>query len=155
MRVEDIVNELTAYTILDKSDLNIEFLSNIYNILVVYNSPITLYAKVRNRDVIFIKNDSNEDMWKAFCHEFAHFYLHYGNQNKTKYLFNIKQEAEAEKFSLLLRMPESLIVTNKLWTVDQVMQYFNVSYEDAYLRMELLANRSKTNRLVGINSYSN
>lgn len=70
-------------------------------------------------------------------------------------MFNEKQEAEAETFSLLMRMPERIIVDNKLWTVDQVIHYFNVSYEDAYLRMELLANRTKTNRLVGINSYSN
>ncbi|WP_204256402.1 ImmA/IrrE family metallo-endopeptidase [Mammaliicoccus sciuri] len=152
MRVEDIVNELTAYTILDKSDLNIEFLSNIYNILVVYNSPITLYAKVRNRDVIFIKNDSNENMWKAFCHEFAHFYLHFGNQNKTKHLFNFKQEAEAEKFSLLLRMPERLIVTNELWTAELIVHYFNVTYLEAYKRLEMLINRNKSHRLVGIKS---
>lgn len=152
MRVEEIVNELTAYTILDKSDLNIDFLSNIYNILVVYNSPITLYAKVRNRDVIFIKNDSNENMWKAFCHEFAHFYLHFGNQNKTKHLFNFKQEAEAEKFSLLLRMPERLIVTNELWTVELIVHYFKVTYLEAYKRIEMLINRSKSHRLVGIKS---
>lgn len=152
MRVEEIVNELTAYTILDKSDLNIDFLSNIYNILVVYNSPITLYAKVRNRDVIFIKNDSNENMWKAFCHEFAHFYLHFGNQNKTKHLFNFKQEAEAEKFSLLLRMPERLIVTNELWTVELIVHYFKVTYLEAYKRLEMLINRSKSHRLVGIKS---
>lgn len=152
MRVEEIVNELTAYTILDKSDLNIDFLSNIYNILVVYNSPITLYAKVRNRDVIFIKNDSNENMWKAFCHEFAHFYLHFGNQNKTKHLFNFKQEAEAEKFSLLLRMPERLIVTNELWTAELIVHYFKVTYLEAYKRLEMLINRSKSNRLVGIKS---
>lgn len=152
MRVEDIVNELTAYTILDKSDLNIDFLSNIYNILVVYNSPITLYAKVRNRDVIFIKNDSNENMWKAFCHEFAHFYLHFGNQNKTKHLFNFKQEAEAEKFSLLLRMPERLIVTNELWTAELIVHYFKVTYLEAYKRLEMLINRSKSYRLVGIKS---
>ncbi|MEB5758330.1 ImmA/IrrE family metallo-endopeptidase [Mammaliicoccus sciuri] len=152
MRVEDIVNELTAYTILDKSDLNIDFLSNIYNILVVYNSPITLYAKVRNRDVIFIKNDSNENMWKAFCHEFAHFYLHFGNQNKTKHLFNFKQEAEAEKFSLLLRMPERLIVTNELWTAELIVHYFKVTYIEAYKRLEMLINRSKSHRLVGIKS---
>ncbi|WP_436867341.1 ImmA/IrrE family metallo-endopeptidase [Mammaliicoccus sciuri] len=152
MRVEDIVNELTAYTILDKSDLNIDFLSNIYNILVVYNSPITLYAKVRNRDVIFIKNDSNQNMWKAFCHEFAHFYLHFGNQNKTKHLFNFKQEAEAEKFSLLLRMPERLIVTNELWTAELIVHYFKVTYLEAYKRLEMLINRSKSHRLVGIKS---
>lgn len=152
MRVEEIVNELTAYTILDKSDLNIDFLSNIYNILVVYNSPITLYAKVRNRDVIFIKNDSNENMWKAFCHEFAHFYLHFGNQNKTKHLFNVKQEAEAEKFSLLLRMPERLIVINELWTAELIVHYFNVTYLEAYKRLEMLINRSKSHRLVGIKS---
>lgn len=152
MRVEEIVNELTAYTILDKSDLNIDFLSNIYNILVVYNSPITLYAKVRNRDVIFIKNDSNENMWKAFCHEFAHFYLHFGNQNNTKHLFNFKQEAEAEKFSLLLRMPERLIVTNELWTAELIVHYFKVTYLEAYKRLEMLINRSKSRRLVGIKS---
>ncbi|MCD8898385.1 ImmA/IrrE family metallo-endopeptidase [Mammaliicoccus sciuri] len=152
MRVEEIVNELTAYTILDKSDLNIDFLSNIYNILVVYNSPITLYAKVRNRDVIFIKNDSNENMWKAFCHEFAHFYLHFGNQNKTKHLFNFKQETEAEKFSLLLRMPERLIVTNELWTAELIVHYFKVTYLEAYKRLEMLINRSKSHRLVGIKS---
>lgn len=152
MRVEDIVNDITAYTILDNSDLNIELLSNIYNILVVYNSPITLYAKVRNRDVIFVKNDTTENMWKAFCHEFAHFHLHFGNQTKTKNLFNFKQEAEAEKFSLLLRMPERLIVTNELWTAEQLVYYFKVTYLEAYKRLEMLINRSKTHRLVGVKS---
>src|SRR5699024_5349047 len=109
MRVEDIVNEITAYTILDRSDLNIDYISSIYNIIVVYNSPTTLYAKIRNRDVICVRNDSSENMWHEFCHEFAHFYMHFGNQTKMKSLFNYKQEAEAEKFSLLLRMPERLI----------------------------------------------
>ncbi|MBO3062778.1 ImmA/IrrE family metallo-endopeptidase [Mammaliicoccus fleurettii] len=150
MRVEEVVNEITAYTILDKNDLNIDYISSIYNIIVVYNSPTTLYAKIRNRDVICVRSDSSENMWREFCHEFAHFYMHLGNQTKMKGLFNYKQEAEAEKFSLLLRMPERLIVTHNLWTVELIMGYFRVSFEDAYQRLELLMNRSKTHRLVGV-----
>lgn len=152
MRVEDVVNDITAYTILDRSDLNIDYISSIYNIIVVYNSPTTLYTKIRNRDVICVRNDSSENMWHEFCHEFAHFYMHFGNQTKMKSLFNYKQEAEAEKFSLLLRMPERLIVTNNLWTVDLIIEYFRVPFKDAYRRLELLMNRSKTHRLVGVKS---
>lgn len=152
MRVEDVVNEITAYTILDRSDLNIDYISSIYNIIVVYNSPSTLYAKIRNRDVICVRSDSSENMWREFCHEFAHFYMHFGNQTKMKSLFNYKQEAEAEKFSLLLRMPERLIVSNNLWTVDLIIEYFRVPFKDAYQRLELLMNRSKTHRLVSIKS---
>jgi|SRR5699024_205724 len=152
MRVEDIVNEITAYTILDRSDLNIDYLSSIYNILLVYNAPTTLYAKIRNRDVICVRNESPENMWRSFCHEFAHFYMHLGNQTKLNRLYNYKLEAEAEKFSLLLRMPERLIVSNELWTVDKIVAYFNVPYKDAYQRIELLINRSKTHPLVGVKS---
>ena len=49
-------------------------------------------------------------------------------------------------------MPERLIVTNNLWTVDLIIEYFRVSFNDAYRRLELLMNRSKTHRLIGIKS---
>ncbi|WP_147640736.1 ImmA/IrrE family metallo-endopeptidase [Mammaliicoccus lentus] len=152
MIMEDVINEITAYTIMDRFDLTIDYLSTIHNILIIYNDSINLYSNFKNRDVIFIKNDSSQIMWECFCHEFGHFYLHQTNQDRMNKLYNFKQEAEAEKFSLLLRMPERLIVSNELWTADKIVSYFNVSYKEAYQRIELLMNRSKTHRLVGVKS---
>ena len=155
MKIAEIVNDITKNVVFDKYDLNIDYLSTAYGILIHYNDVTSLYMKKRNKDIISIKKDTKINMWKSFTHELGHMFLHYTNQRCSHPMFNEKQEAEAETFSLLMRMPERIIVDNKLWTVDQVIQYFKVSYEDAYLRMELLANRTKTNRLVGINSYSN
>ncbi len=152
MIMEDVINEITAYTIMDRFDLTIDYLSTIHNILIIYNDSIDLYTTIKNRDVIFIKNDSHQLMWESFCHEFGHFYLHQTNQVRMHKLYNFKQEAEAERFSILLRMPERLIVSNELWTADKLVSYFNVSYKDSYQRIELLMNRSKTHRLVGVKS---
>ncbi|WP_426392595.1 hypothetical protein [Mammaliicoccus sciuri] len=49
-------------------------------------------------------------------------------------------------------MPERLIVTNELWTVELIVHYFKVTYLEAYKRLEMLINRSKSHRLVGIKS---
>lgn len=152
MIMEEVINEITAYTIMDRFDLTIDYLSTIHNILIIYNDSIDLYTTIKNRDVIFIKNDSHQLMWENFCHEFGHFYLHQTNQVRMHKLYNFKQEAEAERFSILLRMPERLIVSNELWTADKLVSYFNVTYKDAYQRIELLMNRSKTHRLVGVKS---
>ena len=35
---------------------------------------------------------------------------------------------------------------------DLIIEYFRVSFNDAYRRLELLMNRSKTHRLVGVKS---
>lgn len=150
MSIEEIINDLTEYTILDKYDLNIDYISTLYNIIVVYHDTISAYIKFKNADVIYIKKDSKENMWLSFCHEFGHYVLHHTNQIRMNRLYNEKQEFQVEKFSLLFRMPERLIVSNELWTADKLVHYFNVSYQDAYARIELLMNRSKTHRLVGI-----
>lgn len=152
MKVEEIVNDLTAYTIIDKYDLNIDYISNIHDIIIVYHDTIRAYLKFNKHDVIYIKKDTKDKMWSTFCLEFGHYILHHTNQLKMNKLYNEKQEFQAEKFSLLFRMPERLTVSNELWTVDKLVQYFNVSYSDAHARIELLMNRSKTHRLVGVKS---
>lgn len=120
MIMQEVINEITAYTIMDRFDLTIDYLSTIHNILIIYNDSINLYTT--------IKNDSHQLMWESFCHEFGLFYLHQTNQVRMHKLYNFKQEAE--RFSILLRMPERLIVSNELWTADKLVSYFTVSYKE-------------------------
>lgn len=60
------------------------------------------------------------------------------------------QEYEADKFALLFMMPERLIVEYNLFDVESIMNYFRVSQEHATRRVEMLINRAKSNKLVGL-----
>ncbi|QNR07756.1 ImmA/IrrE family metallo-endopeptidase [Macrococcoides canis] len=150
MRIEELVNDITAYIIERVEDLSIESLAYIYNIHIAYNHEMSCYMKIDGCDVIFIKFGTPQDMWFRFAHELGHYFMHVGNSKHLHPSYSYMQETEADKFALLFMMPERLIVEYNLFTVEAIMDYFKVSQEHATKRVELLINRSKTHKLIGL-----
>ena len=74
-------------------------------------------------------------------------FLHATNQKEMPQTFNQLQEAEAEKFALLLQLPENLIIKNEWYEAIDLMTHFNVSEDVAIKRLEILRNRAKVLQL--------
>ncbi|ULG72971.1 ImmA/IrrE family metallo-endopeptidase [Macrococcus brunensis] len=153
MRIEEKVNEVTAYIIERSEDLSIESLAFIYNIMIGFSRDASAYIRVRNRDVIFIQYGTEQQMWHSFAHELGHYFLHSSYHADISRSYSQMQEAEADKFALLFMMPERLIVEYQLFEVQQIMNYFRVTEEMATKRIEMLINRSRSHKLIGIEKY--
>lgn len=150
MRIENLVNDITAYIIERIEDLTIEGLACIYNIQIAYNHDVSCYMKINGVDVIFIKFGTPQEMWFSFAHELGHYFMHVGNSRTINPSYTFMQEAEADKFALLFTMPERLIVEYHLFETEKIVDYFKVTPEMAEKRIEMLINRSKSHKLVGI-----
>lgn len=150
MRIEDKVNEITAYIIEEAGDLTIEALSYIYNIMIIYSHDASAYMRVKDRDVIFVKYGTEQEMWQSFAHELGHYFLHASHFSNISPAFTDMQEAEADKFALLLMMPERLIVEYRLFSVEKIVNYFAVDHDLAQKRIEMLINRSRSHKLLGL-----
>lgn len=74
-------------------------------------------------------------------------FLHATNQKEMPQTFNQLQEAEAEKFALLLQLPENLIIKNEWHEAIDLMTHFNVSEDVAIKRLEILRNRAEVLQL--------
>lgn len=74
-------------------------------------------------------------------------FLHATNQKEMPQTFNQLQEAEAEKFALLLQLPENLIIKNEWYEAIDLMTHFNVSEDVAIKRLEILRNRTEVLQL--------
>lgn len=153
MRIEEKVNEVTAYIIERSEDLSIESLAFIYNIIIAFSHEASAYMKVQNRDVIFIQYGTEQQMWHSFAHELGHFFLHNSHHRNVSPAYTQLQEDEADKFALLFMMPERLIVEYQLFDVKKIMDYFRVTEEMATRRIEMLINRSRSHKLVGLEKY--
>ena len=147
MRIEDKVNEIAELAILDVMDLTVEHLSYMFDVHILYNHQSNFYVQKAGVDIIGLKFDKRHEMFKAFCHEAGHMFLHTTNQKEMPQTFNQMQEAEAEKFALLLRLPENLIVKNEWYEAVDLMTYFNVSEDIAIQRLEMLRNRAEISQL--------
>ena len=143
MRIENKVNEIVECCITDRLDLNIHYLSYMFSTHILYNHNANFYFSKKGVDIIAVKIGDAFDMWRAFCHEAGHMFLHYTNQNVMPYAFNMKQEAEAAKFGLLLMMPEKLIRRHELYEVQEVANYFNVPTDLALARIEMLIEKTR------------
>lgn len=143
MRIEDKVNEIVELSILDVMDLSVEHLSYMFDVHILYNHQSNFYVKKAGVDIIALKFDKRHEMFKAFCHEAGHMFLHQTHQNAMNDRFNAMQEAEANKFGILLMMPEKLITQNKLYDARSLMTHFNVTEDLAIQRIEMLVNYSR------------
>lgn len=74
-------------------------------------------------------------------------FLHATNQKEMPQTFNQLQEAEAEKFALLLQLPENLIIKNGWYEPIDLMKEFNVSEEIAIKRLQMLKSRAEVLQL--------
>lgn len=136
-KVESILKTLTKFNI----NLNIEEVSDLLDIFVVYNEYLSCYMQRKGHDVIYIKQSDEQTMWRSFTHELGHYFLHSTNQHIMPDMFNEKQEHEANKFSLLFRMPKDIIIENELYDERSLIAYFNEDYESARNRLKLLFNQ--------------
>lgn len=69
MRIEELVNDITAYIIERAEDLSIESLAYIYNIQIAFNHVQSCYMHKNGHDIIFIKFGTEQEMWHSFAHE--------------------------------------------------------------------------------------
>lgn len=138
MYIEDKVNEL--YKELERNDVpfEIESISAYFNILVAYNNDVNLFMIYKSFPIIYLKKTDKYTMWEQFTHELGHYVLHDSDQRIMNEMYNEKQEHEANKFSLLFQMPQSVIESEELYTQDKVMQFFNVDYDKALQRLQML-----------------
>lgn len=134
--VNELIDELSEYNI----DYSIDGIANHLNILVIYNEHLSCYMYYKNYDIIYIKKDKPQQMWKDFTHELGHFMLHETNQQNANDMMNYKNECEAEKFSLLFRMPQQIIEDNELFNESLIMDFFNEHQQNARERLSLLFN---------------
>lgn len=153
MRIEEKVNEVTAYIIEQAEDLSIEALAFIYNIKIVFTHEASACMNLRDHDFIFVKFGTEQEMWHSFAHELGHFFLHSSHRRHLSPSYTQLQEDEANKFALLFMMPERLIVEYQLFDVKKIMDYFRVTEEMATKRIEMLINRSRSHKLVGLEKY--
>lgn len=140
MHIEEKVNNLIDDMIRNDIDFTIDGVSNFLNIIVTYNEYLSCYTEHKSYPVIHIKKSSTDEMWKDFTHELGHFIMHDTDQRFMDDTFNNKQENEADKFSLLFRMPQCIIESNELYTEIELMEHFFETQENARKRLELLYN---------------
>ncbi|MHC0552102.1 ImmA/IrrE family metallo-endopeptidase [Salinicoccus sp. CNSTN-B1] len=145
MRIEKVVNEVVDTCVTDNLDLNIPHLSYMFSAHIMYNDHTSFYYNKQGVDIIAIKVGDPFEMWQSFCHEVGHMFLHCTNQQLMPHAFNYKQEAEAEKFALLLMMPEKLIMRHKLYEAQDIANYFEVPIDLAMQRMEMLIEYTRAN----------
>jgi Zn-dependent peptidase ImmA (M78 family) len=89
---------------------------------------------------MYIKQDEGAKMWEDFTHELGHYMLHETDQRNMADLFNQKQENEADKFSLIFRMPQNEIEEYELFTENEIMTFFDVGHSIARKRLISLCN---------------
>ncbi|EJX17511.1 hypothetical protein SOJ_18000 [Staphylococcus sp. OJ82] len=140
MLIDDTVNDLTNELITNDVELTIESISDYFDIVVVYNDFMSCNMNVKGYKVIYIKTNSSRKMWEDFTHELGHYMLHETDQRNMNDMFNRKQENEANKFSLLFRMPQIEIESNELFTENELMRYFGVRHDIARQRLINLCN---------------
>lgn len=139
MNIETVVNTLINDHVVSKHDLNINHLAHVLNIRIGFNDDMDAYMRAEGMDVIFIKRADNYKMWEVFCHELGHMLLHTTRQVNMPQSFNDYQEHQADKFALLLMMPEKLIYKNKIYDASVAAIYFGVPFECALKRLEMLS----------------
>lgn len=144
MRIETEVNEIVDILITTETELTIDNIAYLFNFMVMYNAEINAFIKRKGHSIICLKDDTKDEMWRQFTHELGHFFLHYTDQQMSHNLFNHKQEAEADKFSILFRMPQKIIEDNALFTSSQIVQYFGVTEDEAICRLDMLMNYYKS-----------
>lgn len=140
MNVENIVNEMYEELINNNVPMTISSISNYYNILIAYNDDINCHVVYRGFPIIYLKNDTSYNMWQEFTHELAHFAMHDTKQTEMHSMFNDMQENQANKFSILFQMPQSVIESEELFTQDKLINHFGIDYEKALKRLKLLFN---------------
>ncbi|WP_271397811.1 ImmA/IrrE family metallo-endopeptidase [Salinicoccus roseus] len=143
MRIEKKVNDIVERCVTDRLDLNIPHLSYMFSVHIMYNHIDSAYLSKRGIDIIALKMQDPFKMWHAFCHEAGHMFLHCTNQTNMPPAFNMKQEAEAKRFALLLMMPEKLILQHELYEAQEVANYFNVPIDMALQRIEMLIEQTR------------
>lgn len=139
MNIDTVVNSLVNEHIVSRKDLNIEHLAHVLDIRIGFNDDMDAYMRAEGMDVIFIKRADRYTMWKIFCHELGHMLLHTTRQVNMPQSFNDYQEHQAEKFALLLMMPEKLIYEHKIYDARVAARYFEVPFDCALKRLEMVS----------------
>ncbi|MEN1893126.1 ImmA/IrrE family metallo-endopeptidase [Staphylococcus nepalensis] len=140
MFIDDVVNDLAYELNSNNIEKTIEGISDYLSIIVVYNEHISCVMKFKGYHVIYIKQDEKNKMWEDFTHELGHFMLHDTDQRNMNDMYNQKQENEANKFSLLFRMPQKEIELHELFTENDLMTFYEVGHNIARQRLISLCN---------------
>lgn len=140
MNIEQKVNIFVKEHIRGICDLRIEHLAHVLDIKIGFNDDYNYYVRSNGYDIIFLRHGSTYEMWSAFCHELGHMILHSTRQPEVHRMFNEYQENQADKFALLLMMPESLLLScdDESLNANAVSINFGVPFALAVARLEML-----------------
>lgn len=130
------------------SDLNIDNLAKIFDIHVVYypvESSSIMKIPVCEGVIWNIATiDSKlpkKFQYEVFCHELAHFLLGHSSGDIYSYVKKLKDESQADKLSLYIAIPTSMLLDIDITSkdaVDDIASTFRVSKKFAYERLQLL-----------------
>lgn len=139
---------LTSVSINHPDQLNIDNLSIAFNLPVIYWEFGSELARYRDRYRMFInQNQSKQEQWQDFCHEFKHYDGHFGNQDdKMPTLFYRFQEDQANYFAYHLAIPTFMLQRIRLppdlnSEILFISDIFNVEPDFAARRLEMLKNK--------------
>lgn len=145
-KANQLINELTENNV----DFSIDGISSFLGIFIMYNDDISCYMEYRNYPFIYIKKDNPHKMWEEFTHELGHYLLHNTDQRIMNEMYNYKLENEANKFSILFRMPQQVIEDFELFSESQLMSFFNEKKQNARKRIDLLYNYYLSTSAIGV-----
>ena len=139
-----VVNDFVDQHVEDRHDLSIEHIAHVLDIKIGINENMNCYIKYEGVDIILLVRNDPFFMWQAFCHELGHMVLHATKQSCTHRMFNDYQEGQADKFAILLMMPEKLIRKHRLYDAQKIACYFNVTTEMALKRVDMLIDYTRS-----------
>ncbi|MFC3418322.1 hypothetical protein ACFOLA_02210 [Salinicoccus hispanicus] len=88
MRIEEKINEIVNICVVDRLDLSIEHLPDMFDVHVMFNHKKDLYVHKKGIDIIGLRFDKRFEMYKSFWHELEHILLHYTDQRVMPDDFN-------------------------------------------------------------------
>ncbi|AQS55625.1 hypothetical protein B0W44_07360 [Novibacillus thermophilus] len=145
---EKIERLFSSKGIINPSELSIEYLSNVFNIQIVYISSTPERAIWDNRmSVIFLDSTKSlPEMREIFFHELAHPILHVGNQLNMCSDFRNYQENQAKIFQLYAAIPFYMIKklnfpSEDRLIIEQLSDTFIVTHQLAKKRWQQIKQR--------------
>jgi len=142
---------LQSLSICHSSQLNIETISRKSNIKVRYWEYSSESVHWKGNKVIFLnENLTDKQQWQEFGHELCHTLWHAGRQEQISESLCKYQEWQADHFMYHLCIPTFMIMKLKEVTAHDVMDLFNVEFNFALRRLDML--QSKTIERVAENA---
>lgn len=137
-----IYNFYKRISISEPHHLGVHSISERINLPVLYWEFTSEATHYDGRYKMFINQHlPPQQQWQDFGHEICHILRHDGDQNGMVMSFLELQEWQANYFSYHFCVPTFMLVTLEEVTVYEIMTQFNVDFEFASKRLNLLNNK--------------